>query len=133
MRLLRRLIVYSLLFMIVAFGIQPVVFAAEELPPPGGPACPPGEFCPPTGDATFCQIVERVTDFFFWIMMAVGIIVFLLAAYLFMTSQGNPQKLTQAKTAFFFAIIGVVLGFISLGIVEIFSNFFGVDVSKCGF
>lgn len=65
-------------------------------------------------------------------MMAVAIIMFLVAAYLFMTSQGDPQKIGRSKGALFSAIVGVILGLISLGIVEIFANFFEIDLSTCG-
>lgn len=41
---------------------------------------------------------------------ALGTIMIIVAAILYLTSAGSPDKMTKAKTALFYAIIGIAIG-----------------------
>lgn len=50
---------------------------------------------------------------------AVAVICFLVAGVLFLTAAGDPGKLTIARAAFIWGIVGVVVGILAFSIIEI--------------
>ena len=55
-----------------------------------------------------------------WILFtAIAVIFFVVAGILFLTAQGNPEQLSKAKAAFFWGIVGVVVGIIAYSIITI--------------
>lgn len=83
------------------------------MPPPAGtglPVCPPGKICNPlkTGDnieAFFLKLID--------VAIAIGsvlaIIFLIYAGFLFVTAQGNEEKLRKAKSAFLWTVIGIAV------------------------
>ncbi len=55
-----------------------------------------------------------------WVVFGlVALISFIVAGILFLTAAGNPEKITQARTAFLWGIVGIVVGIIAYSIVTI--------------
>jgi hypothetical protein len=59
-------------------------------------------------------IIENVENYIISpIFFGSAIIMFIYAGILFITSAGDPSKITKAKTAVIFAIIGIFIGLLS--------------------
>lgn len=70
--------------------------------------------------------VSTVVDFliqvrnFLWVLVApLSAIMMIWAAILFVTSEGDPNKVKKAKDLLFYIIVGVFLALLATGIVEI--------------
>lgn len=72
----------------------------------------------------------RAANWFFGFVLLIALVAFLYAAVLFLTSQGNEQKVGQARKVLIYALIGVVLAILSKATVVIIGNFFGDDPSS---
>jgi len=72
------------------------------------------------------SFVITVIDFAITIMGSIAVILFIIAGFLFMTSQGNSQKLDEAKDVIKYAAIGLIVALLSYVITifvqSIFSN-----------
>ena len=77
------------------------------------------EFKPPFQISGFMELIDRILSWLVRIAIPVAVLMILISGIMFLASQGNPSKVTQAKTVFIYTIIGlsVVLigkGFLSL-------------------
>ena len=65
--------------------------------------------------AMVCMLntIYSITKWLFWILMAVSVIMIILGAFIFMTSQGNPDKAKSGKNIIIYAVIGVVLALLA--------------------
>lgn len=58
-----------------------------------------------------------------WIIFGlIAVISFVTAGILFLTANGQPEKIASARSAFMWGIAGVVVGIIAFSIVAIVSN-----------
>ena len=58
-----------------------------------------------------------------WIIFTIiAVICFVIAGILFMTAQGNPEKVQQARQAFLWGVVGVVAGILAYSIVTLVVN-----------
>lgn len=94
----------------------------------GQPACPPGETKeypfqvpnPLQGDAeTVADLVGLIVKWLFSIAIPIAVAVIVYSGILFLTSKGDPGKITKAKQFLTYAVIGLAIilvgsGFISL-------------------
>ena len=53
---------------------------------------------------------------------AVAVISFIVAGVLFLTAQGEPDKITKARSAFIWGVAGVIVGIIAFSIIAIVSR-----------
>lgn len=59
-------------------------------------------------------ILNNVRTYIIWPVFAgAAVIMFLYAGILFVTSAGDPSKITKAKTAVIWAIVGIAVGLIA--------------------
>jgi uncharacterized membrane protein len=69
----------------------------------------PGQFASPIGPQNFSGIINAIVD----VVIEVGIVVIILAiiysGYLFVTAQGNDEKISTAKKTFYYVIIGTII------------------------
>lgn len=82
----------------------------------------PGAFDSLTMDGVV-RIIENIRDWFSAIVAIVAVFMMLYAAFLFITSSGDADKLTTAKKTLTWAIIGIVVAFLAYGIVELVGSF----------
>ncbi len=89
-------------------------------PPPGGPATPPpgGTSRPPivlpkipnpTAYGSLCDLINAVLNVVAEIAAIVAVLFIIFSGFLFVTAQGNPAKLEQAKKTFYTTIIGTAI------------------------
>jgi hypothetical protein len=62
------------------------------------------------------QIIDLVLNFIWPIFGGFAVIMFLLAGFLFLTSQGDAAKVAQARQAVLWGVVGVVVGLIAFSI-----------------
>jgi len=70
-----------------------------------------------TGPGDIILIIERVANWLFAILLAVALIFIIISAYQFLTSGGDPARVTQARQALMYALIGVGVAFLAKGLV----------------
>lgn len=72
------------------------------------------------------SLVITVIDFAITIMGSIAVILFIVAGFMFMASQGNSQKLDEAKDIMKYAAIGLIVALlayvITIFVQSIFSN-----------
>ena len=58
-----------------------------------------------------------------WIIFTLIVVIcFIMAGVMFLTSQGQPDKIATAKSALIWGIVGVIVGIIAYSIIAIISN-----------
>ena len=83
---------------------------------PGGTPNPPTDIN---------AIVDAILNFVWIVFVAIATIAILFAGVLFLTSQGDPEKVKTARTAFLWGIAGIVVAIIAFSIVLIVRNTIG--------
>ena len=114
----------SKFFILIATVITPILVLAE-IPrgsgsiPGGGGSIPGGgsgvtkiNIKNPIGPDTLIEFVEAILGIIIQIGIPVLVVMIVYVGFKFVMAQGNDGKLTEAKTAFFWTIIGaaIVLG-----------------------
>lgn len=65
------------------------------------------------------SILYRVMNWLFAILLIVAAIFIILAAYTFVTAQGDPDKVKTARNFVLYALIGVLVAFGARGLVSL--------------
>lgn len=60
-------------------------------------------------------IICTVAYYLFWILIALSVIFVLVAAYQYLTSSGEPQKVSTATKTITFAAVGIVVALLARG------------------
>lgn len=80
----------------------------------------------PNAPSPIVALVLTFINFAITIMGSIAVILFIVAGFMFMTAQGNPQKLDEAKDIIKYAAIGLLVALLSYVITifvqSIFSN-----------
>ena len=74
------------------------------------------------------SVFDILVSFTSWSITLVGIvcvIVFIYGGFLYMTAQGENDKLQQAKKVIIYAVVGVVVAVLGLVIVQTVNSIFG--------
>lgn len=90
---------------------MPVVGFAQSLPEAASPAG--------TGAEPIIAILETVGNWMFGILLAVAAIYILIAAFTFLMAKGDPKKIDEAKSSLTYALIAVVVGALTKGIIAV--------------
>ncbi len=105
----------NLLIFVLFFGIM-VVSAydalALEIPNPLG-----------SGGRDIPTLVNTIADWLLGIGSTIAVIIVIWAAFLFMTSGGNQQKVTTARQTLWYAIIGLTVLLLAKGVTSLIQNF----------
>jgi heme/copper-type cytochrome/quinol oxidase subunit 2 len=73
--------------------------------------------------------IGEVLNWVFGILLVVGVIFILIAAYKYLTAAGDEKQVASAKNTLKYALIGIALAFVSKAIVLVLASIFDVDVS----
>jgi len=65
------------------------------------------------------EVIARMTDWAFDILMAMAIFCIIVAAFYFVTAGGDSQKVTMARTWLTYTFIGVAVALAARGIVAL--------------
>lgn len=93
-----------------------------HVPDPNGPLVP-----------TLSCVFNIVTNFIYWALVfsgSVAVILIVISGIRFISSDGDPKKIAQARKTFSFAIIGLLLIFLSFAILYFIAYFTGVGCLK---
>jgi len=86
----------------------------------------------PTGAPTtlgqLYTAVCTVSNWFFAFVLILAVIALIYAGYLFFSS-GGGEKVTQAKKALFYGLIGATVAILAKSLVLVIGNLLGVDVA----
>jgi len=74
---------------------------------------------PLNGVNSFGDLLLRIAGGVGTVVASIGTIMIIWAGILYLTSAGSPEKMTKAKTALTYAIIGIVVGLAATAIVQI--------------
>lgn len=72
------------------------------------------------------ELLTKIVDGVGTIIAALGTIMIVVAGILFLTSAGDPTKMTNARKAFFYAIIGIAIGITAKTIVAVVKEVLGI-------
>lgn len=87
------------------------------------------------GSATFADFVCRTTNLISQTLLPpIAVLMALVVGFLFLTSRGEPQKISRATTMLFATLAGVFLLLIAPGIVALVNDLFGsaLESPACG-
>jgi type IV secretory pathway VirB2 component (pilin) len=80
---------------------------------------------PQTGPTSWKQVFSGITQYVFNLGMAVAVIVIIWSGILFMTASGSEERVTKAKTTFFWALIGLAICLLGSGLVYLILDVLG--------
>lgn len=69
-------------------------------------------------------------NWMFWGLIVLGIAMVLVAAYMYVTSSGDPERAGKASKTLLYAVIAIVVGLLAQGIPFIVASFFGVSLNN---
>lgn len=73
----------------------------------------------------FKTLLLKIAEAIGVLISALGTIMIIVAAILYLTSAGSPEKINKAKTALIYAIIGIAVGISATVIVEVILGILG--------
>lgn len=68
------------------------------------------------------QLVNAIKRPLWVVFGLIALIAFVISGILFLTAAGNPEKIAQARTAFLWGIVGIVVGIVAFSIVSIIES-----------
>ncbi|MEX2054137.1 MAG: hypothetical protein WD883_01150 [Candidatus Colwellbacteria bacterium] len=106
-------------------GLLPsAAFAQDTFDPrnPGNdaPELPDGA---PTDFETLIEVIVTIARWMFGILMALGIVFVLYAAFLYLVAQGDDTRITTAKKVLIYSIVALVIGVLAGGISVVVQDF----------
>lgn len=75
------------------------------------------------------NLAYTVLNWIFWGLIVFSVVMALVAAYKYVTSGGEPEKVRSAGKTLMYAAIGVVVALLASAIPIIIGTFFGVGVN----
>ncbi len=103
-------------FLVISFLALPVMALGVSPTPPEELPAPPEEAAE---ELHLKQLIERIGAWLFWIILALAVIFILLAAFTFLTSGGDPEKVNKAKGQLIYALVAVVVAVLAWGLVAL--------------
>ena len=104
--------IISIFALLVLIALPVVVFAYEA-----DPASTDTDGATVPADLELVQIITNIADYAYTLLLVAAVIAFVWAGFMFLTAQGEPEKLNKAKMMVVYSIIGVLVSALSWGIV----------------
>jgi len=111
------------LILLATWFVIPSVVLADAVPSPGCSGISDTSFPNPLNACDFTGLVQAVANWVLAIMGPISVIMVLYAAFLFMTSGGNEERVKRAKKAFLWAMVGIAVALVSMGLVALIKSF----------
>ena len=73
---------------------------------------------------TFQELIKAISNFLFMIALGIAPIMIVIAGFYFMTSAGDPAKVTIAKNIILYTLIGVLIMASAKGLIAILQTIF---------
>lgn len=77
---------------------------------------------------SFWELLGAVIDFIFYVSIPLAALLIVVAAYLFLASGGEPEKVRQARHIIIYTLIGLVVIFLSKAIISLLAQIFGINI-----
>ena len=77
------------------------------------------------GTCCFINAILNVRDWLFTILLIIAAIFIIIAAFYFVTASGNPEQVTKAKHFVLYALIGVAVAAMSMGLINLIKTIVG--------
>ena len=108
-------------------GLIPAVAFADDAFDPVNPGSDPPELPSnaPTDFKSLIEVIVTIAQWMFGILMALSIVFILYAAFLYVISQGNEERIKTAKTILIYAVVGLVVAVLAGGINVVIQDFIG--------
>ena len=111
----RQILIFTLVgFAIVLSAIGIIFFVAEAL----GVPTPP----PPNNTINIADTIGNITDWVMGFFIVVAFTFFIVSAYYWVMSGGDPSKIATAKAYLIYGIIGVLVAFSAFGLLDFIEN-----------
>ncbi len=85
--------------------------------------CENPDDCPIKAPSDVFKILAKAVRYVYTIFFIVAIIFILVAAFNFLTAQGEPEKIKSARNQVFWAVIAIAIALISVGAAQIIKAF----------
>lgn len=119
----------SILLAVLSIGlvfVSPVIFAADGTVPPSGT----GNL--PTTVSGVAKWLCGIIGWMYTILIALGVVFVLVAAFMYVTSQGNMEQVEKANKALMYIAIGIAVAVVSTAIPRVIVGLLGAkDVDVC--
>ena len=76
----------------------------------------------PLSAKNFCELLTKISIAVAGLVGAISVIMIIVAGIMYLLSAGNPDRINKAKTAFFYAIMGIVIALSAGAIVTIIKD-----------
>ena len=76
-----------------------------------------------SGGKDIPTLIDTIATWLLGIGSTIAVIIVIWAAFLFMTSGGNVERVTMARKTLWYAIIGIVILLLAKGVTSIIQNF----------
>ena len=74
---------------------------------------------------TIEDVINGIIDFISWVVVVLTPLMIIIAAFLFITSAGDPEKVKRAKSIIFWTIIGFAVVLLAKGIISMIKQIIG--------
>ncbi len=124
--------IYKGLFIALAlaglFGflvVENPVFAANppSIESAAGELCKPPAKCPIKNPDTILNILNKIVRYVYAAFFIVAIIFIIIAAFNFLTAQGDPEKIKGARAQILWACVAIAIALISVAAAQIIQKF----------
>ncbi len=110
----RRFFYILLIVLVLFFAIEPLISSAITIDPP-------------TKDKNIQEILEKIWHYLYMVALALVPLMAIVAAFMFLTAGGNPEKINEAKNVLLWLVIGVVVVLLAGGIVQLIKKILGFE------
>ncbi len=84
---------------------------------------PPLPVNAPKNFGSLIGVIVEISRWMFGILMALSIVFILYAAFLYVISQGNEDRIKMAKTILIYAVVGLVVAVLAGGVSVVIQDF----------
>jgi len=116
------------LVMLGVVMVAPVAFAQLQ-GPPGGVTLPNSQNSPLANPGSLGNTVCTVLDYMFYALIVLAIVFVLIAAFKYLTAQGDPEKVKVASKTLIYAAVAVAVGLIARAVPVFVGMFIGAGGS----
>lgn len=85
---------------------------------------------PTVGELSYCDLMEKIMNIAGWmygLLMVLGVVFVLYAAFLYLISQGSDERISSAKKVLIYAIVALVIAVLAGGVSSLIEDWGGVD------
>ena len=72
----------------------------------------------PPSTSDLPTVIDKITNWALGILIAFAVLMLIIAGFLFVTAQGDPDKVKTARNFVLWALVGVLVGLLSYALVQ---------------